>query len=287
VFCGQGAQCRPGQSRGRDRDASESGRQGCAAPRSSRILIETDPIGQPSPRRPGVAATLVAAVRTVLACGTVATYVFLAGPPALLWTLLTRRTELLYATAGFGVRLGFILAGIDVRVLGREHLQTTGAVYASNHSSNVDSPAMFWSLRSLFPRVRVLYKAELRKLPVLVWAFDLAGFVPLERANRRQSWPAVERAAQAIAQGYSFFIFPEGTRSRTGELLPFKKGGFIMAIKACTRGARGRQRRARSQRKGSHSSGRRGDRPLLPPVPTVGVTSTTDHGCIGSRGDFA
>lgn len=65
-----------------------------------------------------------------------------------------------------------------------------------------------------------------------MWAFDAAGFVPLERGNPGQSRPAVDRAARAIAEGNAFVIFPEGTRSRTGELLPFKKGGFLMAIKA-------------------------------------------------------
>jgi 1-acyl-sn-glycerol-3-phosphate acyltransferase len=64
-----------------------------------------------------------------------------------------------------------------------------------------------------------------------VRAFDIAGFVPLERGNRDQSLPAIERAAAALREGNSFLIFPEGTRSRTGELLPFKKGGFVMAIK--------------------------------------------------------
>ena len=67
---------------------------------------------------------------------------------------------------------------------------------------------------------------------MLVRAFDLAGFIPLERANPEQSLPAIDRAADALRQDNSFLIFPEGTRSRTGELLPFKKGGFIMAIKA-------------------------------------------------------
>ena len=83
----------------------------------------------------------------------------------------------------------------------------------------------------MFPRLRILYKAELRKLPILVRAFDIAGFVPLERGNREQSLPAIEHAAEALRDGNSFLIFPEGTRSRTGTLLPFKKGGFIMALK--------------------------------------------------------
>jgi 1-acyl-sn-glycerol-3-phosphate acyltransferase len=100
-----------------------------------------------------------------------------------------------------------------------------------NHSSNVEPPILFHALSPLFPRLRVLYKAELRKLPILVRAWDLAGFVPLERANREQSLPAVDRAAEALREGNSFLIFPEGTRTRTGNLLPFKKGGFIMAIK--------------------------------------------------------
>jgi 1-acyl-sn-glycerol-3-phosphate acyltransferase len=175
-------------------------------------------------------SAVAAAIRTLATAVLVSAYVFVLGPPLLLWAALTKETRPLYAAAAGGVRLGMVLAGLRVRVVGSRH--DGPAVYASNHSSNVEAPAVFYALRGLFPRLRVLYKAELRKLPVLVWAFDAAGFVPLERANPDQSRPAVDRAVQAIRDGNSFLIFPEGTRSRTGELLPFKKGGFIMAINA-------------------------------------------------------
>ena len=174
---------------------------------------------------------IIAAVRTLAALVTVSVYVLVCGPPVLLWTVLSKDPRLIYRAGAAGISVGFALAGIRVRVLGREHLQPS-AVYACNHASNIEPPAVFLALRSLFPRVRVLYKAELRKLPVLVWVFDAAGFVPVERANPSQSRPAVDQAASALRAGNSFIIFPEGTRSRTGELLPFKKGGFLMAIQA-------------------------------------------------------
>jgi len=159
-------------------------------------------------------------------------YVAILGPPVLAWALLTRRPGLMYSAGASGIRTGFALAGIRLRVLGLEHLPDRAAVYAANHSSNVEPPAVFLALASLFPRLRVVYKAELRKLPLLVWVWDVAGFIPLERGNPDQSRPAIDAAARALSEGNSFVIFPEGTRSRTGELLPFKKGGFVMALKA-------------------------------------------------------
>jgi 1-acyl-sn-glycerol-3-phosphate acyltransferase len=173
----------------------------------------------------------LASVRTLAAIVCVSLYILLLGPPILLWTVISRDPRLMYRAGGLGIRVGFALAGIRLRVIGREHLQAS-AVYACNHASNIEPPAVFRALDSLFPRLRVLYKAELRKLPILVWAFDAAGFVPLQRGNPEQSRPAIDRAAEALRAGNSFVIFPEGTRSRTGELLPFKKGGFLLAIKA-------------------------------------------------------
>jgi 1-acyl-sn-glycerol-3-phosphate acyltransferase len=172
-------------------------------------------------------------VRTLATFAGVSAYVIVIGIPAILWTLVVRDVRLLYKAGRLGLWFGLGLAGIRVRVVGRENIHKgQAAVYAANHRSNVEPPVVFYALRSLFPNLSILYKAELRKLPVLVWLFDAAGFVPLERANSEQSLPAVERASQTLASGRSFVIFPEGTRSRSGELLPFKKGGFVMAIKA-------------------------------------------------------
>jgi 1-acyl-sn-glycerol-3-phosphate acyltransferase len=171
-------------------------------------------------------------VRSILTYVAVALYVLIIGPPLMLAAILTKSPVLLYRGGHFGVRLGLVLSGIRAHVDGVEHLQRhRAAVYAVNHTSNVEPPILFDMLNPLFPKLRILYKAELRKLPVLVRAFDLAGFIPLERGKPEQSLPAIDRAAEALAEGNSFLIFPEGTRSRTGVLLPFKKGGFIMAIK--------------------------------------------------------
>jgi 1-acyl-sn-glycerol-3-phosphate acyltransferase len=176
---------------------------------------------------------VTAAVRSIVTYVAVSLYVLVIGPPVLLLALLFRRPGLLYAAGEIGVRLGLFLSGIRYTVSGAEHIRLQPAsVYAVNHASNVEPPVLFLTLSPLFPRLRILYKAELRKLPILTRAFDLAGFIPLERGNRDQSIPAIERAAEALRQGNSFLIFPEGTRSRTGELLPFKKGGFVMALKA-------------------------------------------------------
>jgi 1-acyl-sn-glycerol-3-phosphate acyltransferase len=102
-------------------------------------------------------------------------------------------------------------------------------VYCANHQSNVDPPVLF---DAVLPQMHILYKAEIDAIPVLARAFRYGGFIPVDRRNKEAAMRSIEAGAESIRSGNSFLIFPEGTRSRTNELLPFKKGGFLMAMKA-------------------------------------------------------
>ena len=173
---------------------------------------------------------LIAAVRSVLTYLVVSIYVLIAGPVALAIGVGLKNKTALYVPGHIGVGLALGLAGIRYRVRGREHIPPNRAVVlCSNHESNVDPPVLF---QALHKRLHVLFKAELTKLPVLGAVMVAGGFVPVERDRREASMASIDRAAESIRAGNSFLIFPEGTRSKTEDLLPFKKGGFIMAIKA-------------------------------------------------------
>ncbi len=138
--------------------------------------------------------------------------------------------DVLYVFGHGGVRLGLALCGIKYRVAGAGHLlRDRAAVYCCNHQSNVDPPILYTALH---PRLHILYKSEIDRLPVLARAFRMGGFIPIDRSNKESAMRSIEAGARSLQAGNSFLIFPEGTRSKTDEMLPFKKGGFIMAIKA-------------------------------------------------------
>jgi 1-acyl-sn-glycerol-3-phosphate acyltransferase len=173
--------------------------------------------------------TVVAAFRTLLASLLILVYIALAAPVALVFGAVFRWKAGMYALGHAGVRLALAIVGIRHRVTGLERVPRDRAVvFCSNHESNVDPPVLF---EALHPQLHVLYKAELR-FPVMRTVFDVGGFVPIERGNRDRAMASISRGAAALRSGLSFLIFPEGTRSRTGELLAFKKGGIIMAIEA-------------------------------------------------------
>ena len=172
----------------------------------------------------------VSAARSVFTYIIVSLYVLIAGPIALGLGIPLKWKGILYELGHIGVGLALGLAGIRYRVTGREHIPAGRAVvFCSNHESNVDPPVLF---QALHRRLHVLIKAELKQLPILGAVMVAGGFVPIERDRREASMASVDRAAESIGEGNTFLIFPEGTRSRTAEMLPFKKGAFIMAIKA-------------------------------------------------------
>jgi 1-acyl-sn-glycerol-3-phosphate acyltransferase len=177
--------------------------------------------------------TGIAAARTIAAYVFCSLYTLIVGSIALILAIVFRWPTVLYVAADLAVRLALALVGIRYIVDGEENIDPLRpSVYAVNHSSNVEPPVLYMVLRALKWRRQILYKAELHNLPVLAWGFDFVGFVPIQRGNREQSQRAIEKASQRIRAGYSFLVFPEGTRSRTGELLPFKKGASVLAIRA-------------------------------------------------------
>ena len=176
------------------------------------------------------AALLIAALRSAATYVAVSLYVLVTAPVGMLLAMIFRWKGILYIFGHGGVRLGLALCGIKTHLAGAEHLPAgRAAVYCANHQSNVDPPILF---DRLHPRMHIVYKAEINAIPLLARAFRHGGFVPIDRRNKEAAMRSLEAGARSIQSGNSFLIFPEGTRSRTEQLLPFKKGGFLMALKA-------------------------------------------------------
>jgi 1-acyl-sn-glycerol-3-phosphate acyltransferase len=161
------------------------------------------------------------------------TYVVLGTPAGLIgipWALLTGDIGPLYRWSMAIVRIGVRLARVRVEVAGVEHIPAQACIFMSNHVSNLDPPIILPRLpfRSAF-----FIKQSLLRIPLVGYGMRLAGFVPVARDGRPESARvSVEAARKVLASGVNISIFPEGTRSRDGKLLPFKKGPFYLAMES-------------------------------------------------------
>jgi 1-acyl-sn-glycerol-3-phosphate acyltransferase len=124
-------------------------------------------------------------------------------------------------------------ARMEVDVKGREHLEAPPGesprtfLVMSNHQSHYDIPVLFYAIG---PNIRMIAKTELFRVPIFGPAIREAGFIEIDRSNRARAIASLHDARRTITEGTHVWIAPEGTRSHTGELLPFKKGGFTLAL---------------------------------------------------------
>jgi 1-acyl-sn-glycerol-3-phosphate acyltransferase len=170
----------------------------------------------------------MALLRTLLALIFLVIYIPVAALVGFPWTLITGNSELLYNLGMVGARTAVRLAGINIETEGRESLDPAKTyVFMANHVSNVDPPVLIPSLPA---RTSVLVKKELFRIPVLGRAMRLGSLVPVDRSNREAAIAGMHEAAEVVRSGINMTIFPEGTRSFDGKLLPFKKGPFYLAI---------------------------------------------------------
>jgi 1-acyl-sn-glycerol-3-phosphate acyltransferase len=161
------------------------------------------------------------------------TIVALSIPSAVIFiplAMITGNIMPLYRVGCLIARAGLWAAGVRVEVVGRERVPATACIFMANHVSNLDPPVLIPMIPG---RISSFLKRSLMKLPALGYAMKLAEFIPVERfgsaANAKRS---VDAAKAVLAKGIHITTFVEGTRSKDGRMLPFKKGPFYLAMES-------------------------------------------------------
>lgn len=119
------------------------------------------------------------------------------------------------------------VSGIQVNIFGKENIDTSKTyIYVANHESLYDIPALFNKLPIY---VSFLAKKELKKVPFMGWAMTASGYIYIDRSNREKAKESLQKAGEEIKNGKNAIIFPEGTRTKTGEIGIFRKGAFVLS----------------------------------------------------------
>ncbi len=168
-------------------------------------------------------------MRRILACISFVCSTIILSCIALIVSIFDRRGEAIHGIARFWANLHLKMSGVKVIMEGTGHLGSPPYVFMCNHQSALD---IYTLLACLPVSFRWIAKRQLFKIPFIGWAMGRAGYISIDRENPREALKAMEGAAKKIRGGTSIIIFPEGTRSQDGILLPFKKGGFTLALRA-------------------------------------------------------
>lgn len=148
----------------------------------------------------------------------------------LLIARLTNRPDWVYPWADWGARTWLRLSGVKVKVTGLELLDPKQPyVFVSNHRSYLDAAPLFCCTGR---RMGMVGKKELLKAPILGYGMGFVNVIAIDRSNRERAVESLRVATERLRSGISFGVCPEGTRAQPGQMLPFKKGAFHMAVEA-------------------------------------------------------
>lgn len=148
--------------------------------------------------------------------------------PALIFLWIINRRIWLYPLAQWGARTWLKACGARVKVTGTENIDPDRSyVFASNHRSYLDTATLFFYAGQ---KMGLVAKKELLKIPVLGQGIGFVNIIAIDRSNPERALRSMTKARAVMADGYSFGVFVEGTRGMPGDLLPFKKGAFHLAL---------------------------------------------------------
>ncbi len=152
---------------------------------------------------------------------------FAALPAMIVLQIINQRMKL-YPLCLWGAKAWIRGSGIKVRVSGQENLvENKSYIFVANHRSYIDTTALFAYAGK---RIGLIAKKEVLKVPVLGQGMGFINFVAIDRSNPERALKTMDKVRRTVDSGYSFGVFAEGTRAMPGELLPFKKGAFHVAL---------------------------------------------------------